>query len=350
MTHVFYIHSAITEKVAAAIAESLDGQVVMIADERYPMAEAGARIDEIYALSPFRYNVTKNWRAIWAGDARVEALTDGAFHLYTPQTAIEKVRLLLSHRHCTGFSLMEEGLMSYCTQEQRDAVLPPQSESVRRSMGFLGRLGPRRFCREGVDTLYVLHDRAFPGYDETQRASATFGAPDESPGTRPGDCLLVPESLTFYDKKTACLYLQAFADMVDHIEDRYERAFYKLHPDSYGTWQAAAFRRPIEQSTLQGRELDRARCLEDVAVATGIDVFVNVSSAGLYCGLFSGGTVYSFHDHFASAFPASDRDAQGRIPGISDWIPDVFWAHTVNVGRMAAEGSAATEASKRVVE
>ena len=329
MTNLFYVHSALTEKIARAVSAKVKGPSVVISQQRYKTEWAERSAEEIYDLEEFRYHIFKNWGRIWRGDRAVSQLTGGTFHLYAPQTAIEPVRLLLSHRHCDGFSIFEEGLMSYCTREQMNTVVPPDRGPVRRRIGYLGRLGTRTFCREGYDTLYVVQEEAFPDRTDKEVVPVEFG--DRSPKHDFGeaDCILVLESINFYDKKTSCIYLGALIQVLKEMRARYETIYYKLHPDSYGGWQEPILKRVIDQFAPPATEIDRSANVEDVAIHAGVDVVLNISSTGLYCGLFSEGSVYSFHDVFVANYPVDDEDLiDGRVSGISDWIPDIFWSNT----------------------
>jgi len=320
MKHVFYVHSAITERLARAIIEQEDiDEFLILSTARYESHESSVvNIDEVYPLEGLRYKLFKNWSAIIQGDREISRLVGGEYHLYVPQTALQRIRLLLSHRLCSGFSLMEEGLLSYCTREQLDTLMPFEAETTRNWIAYLGRLGRGEFHRDDPDNVYALREEAFPEYKAKKIVQVEFEPSTYSHRIDSNDCILVCESLKYYSSKIASLYISSFVEVLVRLNQNYDRVHFKLHPDNYGTWQEALFKSLISRHCTDAVEIDRSAYLEDIAISSGSDVVVHLSSTGLYCGMFSDGQAFSFHDIFQANAVGIDTEE-------FSWVPDAFW-------------------------
>jgi len=302
MTHLFYVHSAITEKVAQAIIREEDIQeLAFVSPSRYdPKSDRklDSKTEDIYEIKGTRFNVFKNWWPIWRGDRRIDKLLGDQYHLYVPQTAMHRIQLLMSHPSCEGFSIMEEGLSSYYSKSQRVKAYPPPKRSLRRYIAYLGRLGTGEFIQEGYRKVYAIREEAFPEIDSKHIVDLQFDDENYSSAIKNTDCIVVCESLTFYDQETSCVYVSSLTRALQIINARYDVVHYKLHPDNYNTWQESFLKNLIDTFCEEAREIDRASYIEEVAVQTGADIIVNISATGLYCGMFADGCVYSFADIF----------------------------------------------------
>jgi hypothetical protein len=221
---------------------------------------------------------------------------------------------------------LEEGLFSYCTKDEISRVIPTGEESTKRKMTHLGRLGDQAFCRKGYSHLFVTNRSAFPDRERKKVVPVEFGSRRSQHKVERNHCILVLESLAFYHQEIASMYVAAMVEVLQRLDEMYDQAHYKLHPENYGNWQEQLLKNLIWRHGPDAEEIDRAACVEDVAIGTGADVVVNTGSTGLYCGLYSEGTVYSFHNVFSSyaADVGVDR-GEHRIENVSGWVPDVFW-------------------------
>lgn len=329
MKKIFVLHSSITEKIAISIINKRQLEdFIFITTARYRTERGGHNLNQIFRLDAIGVNLLSTWAGIFRGDRRVSEISGGPFHLYVPNTALEKIRLLLSHRQCEGFSVMEEGLYSYCSRAQLEEMLPLGRESLRERFTHFGRLGDQRFCRDGYSNLFALTSDAFPGRAGKNILSVEFSESQGSvfPGQdiREDHCILICESLSYLHREKTSVYVASFVEVLQIASTRYEKIHYKLHPDSYGTWQETLLRNLIHRHASAAEEIDRSASIEDIAIGSSADVLVNISSAGLYCGLYSEGDVYSFHDIFSSnGRGVGIYEEEGR--GAHDWVPDIFW-------------------------
>jgi hypothetical protein len=331
MTNVFVLHSAITEKVSRSIIEDLGlEEVVFLTTKRYSTEEKSEAIGQLYDVKGVGEYMVKMWLEIIRGDWKVARKFGGEFHLYVPNTVFPEVRFLLSHRRCAGFSVMEEGLYSYCTREQLESMLPLGADPLRLRLASLGRLRKQQFCQDGYSRLFALTPDAFPGRDRTTVVPATFRTTQSQEGMS-GDCILVCESLSFLHAENAPIYASSMVEVIQVIRERYDKVHYKIHPDSYDNWQEALLKNLIHRYGPDAEEIDRSAAIEDIAIGSGADVVLNVSSTGLYCGLYAEGDVYSFHDIFSAngegvgVYGQDDRHA-------NDWVPDIFWENVRLLG------------------
>jgi len=328
---IFYVNSNIVEKVCKSIIDYEEiGNYEVIKEVRHSKSgEKGNIAEEIYDLRRGKKrNILENWLGIRDGDQIVSEIAGGEFHLYVPYTHFEEVRMLLSHRLCSGFSIVEEGLMSYLTPDQMEKMVTPMTPSLGQKIKCLGRLGEYSFYREGYETLYATNERAFPGRKNKEVLDVNFEDEGGSEEIGAGECILVLDSLTHYEKEKSCTYVLSLSAALDVLEERYERIHYKLHPDSYGSWQADALKGALARVECPVREIDRSASIEDVAIGSPADVVVDLSSVGLYCGMFSDGDVYSFHDILSKADTTDcDQKSPSEVSNIADCVPDVFWEH-----------------------
>ena len=328
--NIFYVNSNIVEKVCKYLIEE-EGieEYGVIKESRHSDTKENKTIEEIYSLKRGKKrDVLKNWTQIKRGDEIVSEIADGEFHLYVPYTHFEEVRMLLSHPLCSGFSIVEEGLMSYLTPAQMEKMVTPTTPSLGQKIKCLGRLGTYSFYREGYEKLYATNHKAFPERGNKEILNVDFGGERGSQEVGEEDCILILESLTHYEKETSCKYILSMAEAVNILEEKYEKIHYKIHPESYGNWQADTMRAMLCRSGCPTREIDRSASIDDIAIGSPADVIVDLSSVGLYSGMFSDGDVYSFHN-ILSTMDSTDCDEKppSQVSNISDCIPDVFWEY-----------------------
>ncbi|WP_263831213.1 polysialyltransferase family glycosyltransferase [Salinibacter sp.] len=329
--NIFYVNSNIVKKVCKKIINKEDKKEykIIFENRHRRINEKINSIEEIYNLKrKNKRDVLKNWLQIKSGDQIVSEIAGGEFHLYVPYTHFEEVRMLLSHRLCSGFSIVEEGLMSYLTPEQMEKMVPPEEESIGQKIKCLGRLGEYSFYRDGYEKMYATNERAFPGRMNKEVLDVDFGGGEGREEIGKGECILVLDSLTHYEKEKSCTYVLSMSAALDVLEENYEKIHYKLHPDSYGNWQEGVMKAALGRLECPVREIDRSASIEDVAIGSPADVVVDLSSVGLYCGMFSDGNVYSFHD-ILSAADSTDCDEKpaSEVSNIADCVPGVFWEH-----------------------
>jgi hypothetical protein len=228
---------------------------------------------------------------------------------------------------------MEEGLYSYCTQKKLEGILPLGNANTRLNIKSLGRLGEKKFCREGYSKLYAFNRKAFPGLGRVE--VVPFQVADTRYEYNIGDeeCVWICESLSYMHTENVSISVASIVEVLSRLEERYNKVYFKIHPDSYGGWQRQLLINLVDRYGPTSREIGRAECIEDIAVGTGADVVLNVSSTGLYCGLFSSGTVYTYHDIFSSnGNGVGVYKKDGRTP--NDWVPGVFWRNVKSINEL----------------
>ena len=329
MEHVFYVHSPLTEKISFSIAEEVgEKRPIFITEERYTSSlKSEIDIKKIYNFGKAKYNVFRRWREIKRGDKKITESLNSNFHIYVPQTARKKIRLLISHGMCSGFSLMEEGLLSYATEKEIKKKVPPKKEPFARRVAYLGRLGKREFFRQGYDKVYAVSKNAFPNFENVKVINIEFGKNKQKINITSDDCIIVLESLSYLKKGTSCAYIYSLVEVIKRARKKYKNIFFKIHPDSYGNWQENLFRTIIGRWASSPREIGRSTSPEDIAIASGADVLVTLSSTGLYCGLFSDSNVYSFYNLLESSITPEVKEEKPEILGELDWVPEIYWEY-----------------------
>jgi hypothetical protein len=124
------------------------------------------------------------------------------------------------------------------------------------------------------------------------------------------------------DKKE--IYISTLSRVVSILEKRYKKIYFKLHPDNYLNENDGVFKSIVEMGSACTREIDQERSIERLAVGSNSDVIVNLSSAGLYCLLFSDSKVYTFYNMFRRHAERAGLEPE-NILGFERFVPDVFW-------------------------
>jgi hypothetical protein len=226
---------------------------------------------------------------------------------------------------CSGFSIIEEGLTSYCTRKEINKKVPPRGEKIRRKIKYLGRMGKSKFYRNGYDKMYGVSDKSFPKFNRVKKIKVEFGNKKIEKSIKRNGCIMVLDSLEYYSKEVSCAYVKAINEVVKYADSEYEKIYFKMHPDNYGGWQENIFRNIISRGASSAREIGRSSFLEDIAIGAGVDVLVNVSATGLYCALFSEGDVYSFYNLLASTLSPHRRRGGSEVIEQFNWVPEVYW-------------------------
>jgi hypothetical protein len=327
MKDVFYIHSALTEEIAIEVSKKKNKiESIYLEDERYnSKIKSSVSIENIYNFEKTKYNIFRRWKNILEGDKRISRMVEDSFNLHVPQTTIKEIRLLLSHWLCSGFSIMEEGLTSYCTQDEINSLIPPEEEPITRRVAYLGRLGKREFYRPSYDNVYAATNKSFPGYGNKTILDIEFGVDDDSKKIEKSSCILILESLKYESKKYSCSYIYALSRAVQYANNQYEKLHYKLHPDNYERWTERLFKNIIGRGMSPVEEIGRSTSIEDIAIGSGADVIVNLSATGLYCGLFSDGDVYSFFNILDSSISMEGKKGGGEFSDEFSWVPEIYW-------------------------
>jgi hypothetical protein len=312
--HLFLIHSPITRFVAEAAArhERLDPARVVLLAARGAQVDglAGRCVPVSYADVPRSPHTLREVvscrRSVRRVDRLVSRVTgDQAFHLYTPQTRERFIQIVRSHRRCRGFSLLEEGLYSYCTRAEIARTHPPMRIRLGDRLGYGRRVRAASFFEPGHARPYGVAPEVFP------ELSGRVVLPDAIPPAPAAavqgiDHVLVLDGLTAQRRVRLESLLAALARLLTRLRgEGVARLHYKLHPAQLATAEAGA----IEAALRAGRPALDALRLPDHLALEGVARarpetrwYVNLSSVGLYAAQF-GCTVYSFAPWVAAVEP-----------------------------------------------
>lgn len=295
--HVFVVHSHVAHWVARGViaCERLDpGRVVVLAGRGMGPAVAALRSIPL-AIEAVRES-PRTLRGVWRArrwlrglDRSLDAATGGRrFHLYTPHTLERAFQAVRSHRRCAGFSFLEEGLFSYCTRAEMDAILPPPRIRRGDRLAFGGRVRAAHFFEPGHRRAYGLHPAVFP--DLAGRVVLADVVPPLAGETGRGI-----RNVIAFDALSATrqVRLESVCAALDRLLERLRgqgetRVHYKLHPAQAGDPEVAALEAVLDRRApaLAAERLPEALSLERLAwTRRDVRFFVNLSSVGFYAAL-----------------------------------------------------------------
>jgi hypothetical protein len=323
----FYVTSFITEKISEKIIEE-EGikDFVVISNERYkPYRENFIYESEIYEIKkPLKSNLIRNWKNIIDGKNKISKLSKKEFSLYIPNSNIETIQILLSQRNCKEFSFIEEGLTSYCKPESIKKSKDGAIRKLKNKVSYMGNIVEGKVFREGYSRAYCLSEYAFPGWERKKIINTKISPSKDRKCLDEESCILVIDSMRTLGSIRKEVYISTLSRVVGILEGRYEKIYFKLHPDNYLNENDGVFRSIVEMCSACTREIDQERSIERLAVGSSADVIVNLSSAGLYCLLFSDSKVYTFYDMFRRHAERAGLESENLL-GFERFVPDVFW-------------------------
>ncbi|MFT2007506.1 polysialyltransferase family glycosyltransferase [Pontibacter sp. 13R65] len=327
MKHLFYIHSYITYYVSLEIVKYKEipfpDCVFMYGRGFEPStnSKAGTEVHLPYHHYPhntffLERQFWKSWSKLRKFDAFLFKLNNGdKFHLYTNQTGLDFIKLILSHAKCQGYSLIEEGLYSYYTFDIINKVICPPVG--RRSMfyelliraNFGRRLKQKRYFMEsGYEAVYGIHPKAFPGFRNRHILPFPFGTVADESSTNK-QAVLILDSLLDYGVIREKVFLNALQKALDYFA-KYgiERLYIKFHPKQYRNPDRLAQLKKVLSTSKKAiaiSEIGQKQSLELLAADASIknlDFYVFLSSAALYATL-CGRNAYSFAYFIAEEDP-----------------------------------------------
>jgi hypothetical protein len=321
-SHIFFLSSNIVEKISKSILKNIknDEDVLFLVHDRYQTKlKPKKKLKEVYDIRiKSSYLFPLRWLKIKEGDRKIKDNVKYDFHLYLPYTHHFEVRLLMSHNMCSGFSIIEEGMTSYCKLEYANEKSGSKRESIKEKVSYLGRLGEKKFYRRGAERVFCVHREAFPWAENKNVLDIEFGKGKKTKNSTI-ECVLVLDNPGYYEERVMA-YSSALVEALKLLGKKYSKIHYKLHPVTYGNWKGAVLRNLVDRFGPQALEIDRLASVEDLAANTGADVVVNRSSVGFYCALFTECDVYSFRDIYASIVSTEELKW-------SSCTPQVYWNH-----------------------
>lgn len=336
MKHIFYIHSFITYLVSKEVIKYYQLPVASCIflygrDFKPATPLAGLVEEEIpYSHHPVKSFTVKrlfwqSWAELWAFDRYVKKLTRGQpFLLYTNQTGIDFICLFLTHKHCHGFSFLEEGVFSYHKQAVVNHILCPAGYATLiyktlLLMNYGGRLTWNKFFYSpGYTHVYGISPDAFPDFARKVLLTCPFTNSEEK-----GDYqnILVLDGAEAYGLVSNESMIAALRDALHKLVQKgVQHLSVKYHPEQLKnrvalTKYQALFQEFATKIAIQ--ELPQEVCLELIAgnqQIKKVEFYVFLSSVGLYAGL-CGRKAFSFAKLVVKYEPTYDNRLQ-LLPAI----------------------------------
>lgn len=247
------------------------------------------------------------------------------FHLYTNQAGLDFIRLFISHKNCSGFSYLEEGLYSYFTAEKVNNELCPSGSSsvyykILKHLNFCGRLaGTPKFFTKGYAAVYGLNNESFPEFENRIVLNTDFNLPGKY--QKVAGHILAFDAHYEYGHISKAAFEQGIEKVFSYFRQQgINRIWVKYHPEQYANASCLANIRSIlakYKDNLTVDELPQNCCLEYMAAdkSSNVNFYVFLSSVGLYAGL-AGKKVFSF----ARFIGDQDQLYQKRI----EKLPEVY--------------------------
>jgi hypothetical protein len=230
---------------------------------------------------PLHRLVLQRWRNRRAVRAFLAGLGPEERLWYLPHTSFPQFPLLLNDPPCRGFSLIEEGLGAYHTQEDSERLL----QGRLRPLGRLAQhvTGPLRFADHRYRFAYGCTEDAFPGYARRVQVRIAPPAQAASADIR---AVLAFDALLEHGFASKAPFLRCVQALVARAAaDGHRIVHFKLHPQQYVEPAfTPALRQLLEGNAhgVQFRELPASFCLEGLAAAGQADFYIFISSVGIY--------------------------------------------------------------------
>jgi len=337
MKHIFYIHSYITYYVSLEVIkyEKLyPRDCVFLYGRKFHSLTVPAGIKQMGI--PFTHHPNnsfaverkfwRGWRKISEFDQFLQGLVkEQRFKLYTNQSGIDFIRLFMSHRQCSGFSFLEEGIASYYPLKQMNTEVSPAGRSTAffkalLLLNFRGRLLPGKwFYDSRYDRVYGISEESFPGFP--RRVLLAFPFYNIYPMPSYGHILVLDATAEYGITSLKNMLVALEEGLAYLLKVGTDKLWVKYHPDQASSVEV---KRQYEQvfarysQYLDIEELPQPVCLELVAGNehnTETVFYVFLSSVGIYAAQ-CGREVYSFAAYIAR----TDKEYGRRVKG----LPDAF--------------------------
>ncbi len=336
MKYIFLVHSPITVLVANLIIE----QEQLKREDIIFFTARGTKIkDEKYITYDFPYAETYDaipqTRFFWISfrilnefDKNLEKVIGlNNFKLYVPQNSIRGVELLVNHKQCKNFSIIEEGSASYYPFNYMNNLYGNFRRSFWDKIGYRNRIKEKYFYRPDYEKVYSITNEAFPGFRDKcilyidKIKSALYDKFNN-------------QAFLFYDNILLANNLQE-GQVLKKLNEfliqkqRFKKLFYKFHPNHTDA-QKLEIRNLMHQNiSLELEELDATFSGELLAInAKNLTFIVNLSSLGIYGVLFKH-QVFSFSKWLCEVKIDSSL-LYGNNSGYKEFLnamPDIYKQH-----------------------
>ncbi|WP_299825415.1 polysialyltransferase family glycosyltransferase [uncultured Pontibacter sp.] len=307
MKHLFYIHSTVTYFVALEVIKykKLDKhacclllgrgfkQLYKFSEIKQSIVPFSHHLFDSFAVEKQLWN---GWRKLRAFDDYVAQITNSdSFHLYTNQSGTSFIQLFISHRKCSGFSFLEEGMASFYPISKINNEICPAGYATSfykllKHLNYFGRLSQNPyFYDEGYDKVYGISEAAFPEFRNKIILDNPFYNSEAS------NCinghLIALDALYEYGIVEKAVYVQAIEKMFLYFQKRkVDQIYIKYHPEQYNNATHLQEIRNVVTRYKRGIkviELSSTCSLELIAGNNLADInfYVFLSSVGLYAGM-----------------------------------------------------------------
>jgi hypothetical protein len=334
MKHIFFVHSHITYLVSCGVIkrEAIDkSNCAFVVDRSYRIPTGKfVSYDFPFQTYPEHFGVHRKFWVGWYKLMKLDrfiliACSRENYIFYFPKTDFGFFGLVISHKLCKGFSIIEEGLVAYWEKSIFDHNNPVKKLPVHRrllmSLNYFYRMPTLKYSFDPrYINIYCVSDFAFRGYDRKVVLDLNFETHSEqiiNDSTQAN--VLVFDAIVEYSIVTLANFLSALERLLKALaSNSVTHMYFKFHPQQYVTPESANQIRKVFANfagLMEFRELADTISLELLAVQLKPNFYVNTSSVGVYAALF-GCTVYSYAYFIIDAEPAYQK--------IIDKLPDIF--------------------------
>ncbi len=307
MSHVFFIHSSITLKIALEIIkkDSIKKENIIFIGHRlqtslilkeYRFIDLSNEFD-LYKDFKFSLKLIKIWSKTNRLQNLISSLTKNQnFNLYIPQHSLNIFQILSNHKLCVGFSYLEEGVLAYVNYSKY-----PDYYSLKKSKNFFldmlywasfkGATQREKqyfyFNKKKFHHAYTINPKAFPLLKDRSRLRFFPNKPNHNKKvSKPS--LLILEAIVeagFIDLES---YLKLITRTVNKKLKDSETISYKFHPrqSSKTKEKVLDIFNSFKESNNIFLELDSNIILEDYLEKFKPKVYHICSSAGYYAKLY----------------------------------------------------------------
>ena len=341
MTHLFLVKSWITYLVARAIIRKLGidpADAVLLAVRGFDVEDCDLKVVRLpYGPGepePFP-KLTHGWPTnflqtlprLHRFDRFITDATAGRpFHYYSTNTRQRYNRAITTHPRCEGFSFIENGLFSYRTQAEAEALYPSRSHKILDRLYYRNRIRAKSYYDPGYSHVYGVGPLAFPGFERRIELPDTFATPSTAPPLIDGsqiEIVLVFDGLSAHRLISLAAVMSATRRLFEHFREHgVRRVHYKYHPAQTHAGEDREIDAQLGQiaKDIQVERMPESVILEELAYAhPHIHFYVNVSSVAVYVAQ-AGCRVSSYARYVAECEPGYDE----RIDGLpTSWKQSV---------------------------
>lgn len=332
--HVFLVHSSITFLVAREIIRNKNlqnNEVVFLTDRNFDVQKY---CDEFRAVK-FKYNWQTNpfidsnnpiylLRTLHVFDRHITEITTGRnYYIYLPHTHNTIYQVLTTHSKCRGFSYIEEGTLSFLTQDEMPSGLKPVTTKLKIRFSYLFRIKSRQEpFHNDYDMAYFITPGAFPFLKNKEKLELNVEN-NKGFSHMSNSHIIVFDPASKYNLTTPQAYIHAVLSLLDYfVNNNIPVVYFKLHPEHMkdGDQDAFLYRELMESYTVKSGvkfiELNQDVSLEEISIyAANVTFYISVSSVGIYASRYNQKVV-----SFANKISEIDKGFESTTGRLSRWM------------------------------